>query len=112
MGRVLSAASGGIRGCPPTHAHERMHVLQHMCTYTTRIEVIEIANGRRHLGIHVLKMYLLNVLHACACVRACVSVCAWDNSPYTHIYPHPHAPFTEGPHVVDPIHIQYKFDNA
>ena len=46
--------------CTCTHAHAHMHI------YTC----IEIANGRRHGGIHVW-----HVQHACACVHACVCMC-------------------------------------
>ena len=42
----VSGASGGMGGVPP-HMHTDAHVHTHMYT------CIEIANGRRHGGIHV-----------------------------------------------------------
>ena len=39
----------GTWGCPPTHTCMRMHAHAHTHIYT----FIEIANGRRHGGIHV-----------------------------------------------------------
>ena len=42
----VSGASGGMGGCPPnTHTHAHAHTHMYTC--------IEIANGRRHGGIHV-----------------------------------------------------------
>ena len=40
----VSGASGGMRGVPP-HMHTHMHMHIGTC--------IEIANGRRHGGIHI-----------------------------------------------------------
>ena len=46
----VSGASGGMGGCPPhTRTCTRMHAHAHTYMYTC----IEIANGRRHGGIHV-----------------------------------------------------------
>ena len=45
----VSAASGGMGGCPPPHTRMRMHAHAHTHMYTC----IEIANGRQHGGIHV-----------------------------------------------------------
>ena len=41
--RWVGGHLGALRGCPHMHAHAHMHI------YTC----IEIANGRRHGGIHV-----------------------------------------------------------
>ena len=46
VGGGVSGASGGMRGVPP-HVHMHAHAHTHMYT------CIEIANGRRHGGIHV-----------------------------------------------------------
>ena len=58
----------GNGGCPPTctcmHTHTHTHI------YTC----IEIANGRRHGGIHVYHVYNMFNMHVHACVRAYVCI--------------------------------------
>ena len=74
----------GHRGCP-THTHMHAHAHTHMYT------CIEIANGRRHGGIHVY-----HVQHACACMHACVCMCE-------HVCVH-ETPPTTPIHTLTPIH--------
>ena len=72
----VSRGIWGHGGCPHMHAHARTHM------YTC----IEIANGRRHGGIHVQHVY--HVQHACSCMHACVCISV-------HVFMHgtpPHTP--------------------
>ena len=49
VGGGVSGASGGMGGVPHTSTRMRTHTHTHTHMYTC----IEIANGRRHGGIHV-----------------------------------------------------------
>ena len=95
---------GGIWGhggvSPHTRTCTRMHAHAHTHIYTC----IEIANGRRHGGIHVYHVYNMFNMH----VRACMH--AWD-TPHTPI-PIP-TPSTNPPppRGVDPRN-HLKFDNT
>ena len=53
VGGGVSGASGGMGGCPPTHAHAHTCMRMHAHAHTHMYTCIEIANGRRHGGIHV-----------------------------------------------------------
>ena len=77
-----SRGMGGVPTCTHTHAHT------HIC--------IEIANGRRHGGIHVWHVY--HVQHACACMYMCVCM-GHPPHPYPPPPPstHPPAPSGGGP---------------
>ena len=58
-------ASGGMGVSP--HTCTRMHAHAHMHIYTC----LEIANGRRHGGIHVYHVYNMFNMHVHAYVRVC-----------------------------------------
>ena len=91
--------------CMCTHAHAHTHI------YTC----IEIANGRRHGGIHVYHVYNMFNMHVrvCMCVHMFACVCAWDTPPHTHTHthPHPHPPILHPPRGSDPRN-HLKFNNT
>ena len=102
--------SEGMGVSPHTHTCTHMHAHAHTHIYTC----IEIANGRRHGGIHVYHVYNMFNMHVRACVHACVCMCmhACMGHLPTHPYPSPppstHPPPPQG---VDPQN-HLKFDNT
>ena len=95
---------GGMSPHTCTCTHTRMHAHAHTHIYTC----IEIANGRRHGGIHVYHVYNMFNMHvrACVCMHACMG-----HPPHTHTHPHPHPPIRHPPRGVDPLN-HLKFDNT
>ena len=85
-GRWVRGHLGAWRGVPP-HMHTHAHAHAHTHIYTC----IEIANGRRHGGIHVYHVYnMFNMhVHVCVCACACVCMHACMGHPPTHPYPSP-----------------------
>ena len=87
-----------------------MHAYTHTHIYTC----IEIANGRRHGGIHVYHVYNMFNMHVHAWVHAgaCMCMCACMGHLLTHPYPSlppsTHPPPSQG---VDPRN-HLKFDNT
>ena len=77
---------GAWGGVPHTCTCTRMHAHEHTHIYTC----IEIANGRRHGGIHVYHVYNMFNMHVRACVYVCVRACMG----------HPHTPIP----ISTPIH--------
>ena len=98
---------GAWRVSPHTCTCMRMHTHAHTHIYTC----IEIANGRRHGGIHVYHVYNMFNMHVHVCVHACACMHAWDTPPHTHTHPHPHPPIRHPPRGVDPRN-HLKFDNT
>ena len=106
--------SGGHLGAWGVSPHTRTCMCMHAHTHTHIYTCIEIANGRRHGGIHVYHVYNMFNMHVCACVHACAYVCmhACMGHPPTHPYPSP-PPSTHpsSPQGVDPQN-HLKFDNT
>ena len=101
---------GGIWGHGGVPQHTHMHTHAHTHIYTC----IEIANGRRHGGIHVYHVYNMFNMHVRACVHACAYVCmraCMGHPPNTHTHPHPHPLIRHPPRGVDPWN-HLKFDNT
>ena len=90
------------RTCMHMHAHAHTHI------YTC----IEIANGRRHGGIHVYHVYNMFNMHVRACMHACAYVCmcvCMGHPPHTPLpIATPHPPSPQG---VNPRN-HLKFDNT
>ena len=63
------------------HTCTRMHTHAHTHIYTC----LEIANGRRHGGIHVYHVYNMFNMHVCACVCVHVHACMHGTPPHTPI---------------------------
>ena len=87
-----------LGGCP-THAHT--------CTHTHIYTCIEIANGRRHGGIHVYHVYNMFNMH----VRVRVHVCMHGTPPHTPIPTPPPSTHLPPPRGVDPRN-HLKFNNT
>ena len=90
----------GAWGGVPTHTHV------HACT-RTHAHLYMYRNCKwpptwRHPCLSCLQ----HVIHACACVHACMG-----HPPHTHTHPHPHPPIHHPPRGVDP-RSHLKFDNT
>ena len=89
-GQVGGGASGGIRGCPDTHAHACTCTHAHLYMYRN----CKWPPTWRHPCLACLTCMCMC---ACMCVHACVCMCAWD-TPHTPIpTPTPHPPICHPP---------------
>ena len=88
---------GGIWGHGGVSPHTCTCMCMHAHAHTHIYTCIEIANGRRHGGIHVYHVYNMFNMHVHVCVHACACMHALDITPHTHAHPHPHPPIRHPP---------------